>query len=76
MSRSLEARLAALEAADPPSEAFSIEAAQLRVAELRALGREMDETPSEFGGLFSPNQLCRMVEIVEVSLQARPTKRA
>lgn len=37
--------------------------ARRRVEELRLQGREADEVSTEQGGLFSPRQLCRMVDL-------------
>jgi len=59
----LSRRLVILETAHPSHQGMTPTWARGRVEELRTQGREDDETPTEWGALFSPRQLCRMVEL-------------
>jgi hypothetical protein len=64
MTTSHKHRLDVLESViTTPETGFTPEQARARVAILRAEGRELDLSPTEFGGLFSPAQLCRMVDL-------------
>lgn len=64
MNRSLSRRLGRLEsAASKESASFSRESLLSRADELQAEGREKDMRPTEFGGLFSPNQVIRMAAL-------------
>ena len=68
--KALSRRLQALEAVKGRSTPLTSEVILRRASELRAAGLEDSEAPSEFDKLFSPNQICRMAEIVE--LRGRP----
>jgi len=69
MSRSvLIRRLVILETSRTGHQGITPAWARGRVEELRIQGREDDETPSEWGALFSPRQLCRMVGLQRETL--------